>query len=338
MSFVHDDPDFAQLLAIVARSTGIAAALVEKDYWVTHCLWALRDTGLELWFKGGTSLSKGFGLIRRFSEDIDLMVQHGTVKSLPPVANWTSTNKGPVAARRAFYDALPGAFAIPAVKVEADTSRRDKHARGVELLGRYPGELLDQLAPTMSPFVRFEIGRARVVPFVELPLTSFVHDVLERQGQLTNYTDNRPRAVRCVHPMVTLIEKLDALSRRYARAVIEPDGFVRHYEDAAHIIHALGRTPAIEQSARELADEMLRDRDIVGLPRVDEPALLLADGGRRAEIMRAFERIGPMFWGERVPVDDACATIIEWIRGSIGESGASAKRGARVSSPSSASS
>ena len=32
MSFVHDDPHFAQLLAIVARETGIAAALVEKDY------------------------------------------------------------------------------------------------------------------------------------------------------------------------------------------------------------------------------------------------------------------------------------------------------------------
>jgi hypothetical protein len=89
-------------------------------------------------------------------------------------------------------------------------------------------------------------------------------------------------------------------------------------EGAAHIIRALGRAPTIEQSARELADEMLRERDIVGLPRVDEPALLLADDGRRAEVMRAFEQIGPMFWGERVPVDDACATIIEWIRGNIG--------------------
>lgn len=70
MSFVHEDPDFRELLGIVARDTGIAAALVEKDYWVTHTLWALHETGLELWFKGGTSLSKGFGLIQRFSEDL----------------------------------------------------------------------------------------------------------------------------------------------------------------------------------------------------------------------------------------------------------------------------
>ena len=220
MTFVHDDADFARLLAIASRETGVAAALVEKDYWVTHCLWALHETGLQLWFKGGTSLSKGFGLIQRFSEDLDLMVQHGRVTSLPVVASWTSGNKGPVAARRAFYDALPAAFAIPAVSVQADGSRQDKLARGVDLIGRYPGVLLDQLVPTMSPFVRFEIGRARVVPFVTRPLSSFVHDVLERQGQLASYTDNRPVRVRCVHPIVTLIEKLDALSRRFARAEV----------------------------------------------------------------------------------------------------------------------
>jgi hypothetical protein len=318
VTFIHDDPDFSQLLAIVSRETGVAAALVEKDYWVTHCLWSLHETGLELWFKGGTSLSKGFRLIRRFSEDLDLMVQHGKVASLPAVANWTSTNKGAVAARRAFYDALSGAFVIPAVKLEADSSRHDKQARGVDLIGRYPGALLDQLAPTMSPFVRFEIGRARVVPFVELPLTSFVHDVLERQGQLARYTDNRPSAVRCVHPLVTLLEKLDALSRRYARDTIEPDGFVRHYEDAAHIIRSLDRVPAIAQTARELAEDMLHEKDIAALPHAGEPALLLADPDHREAVARAFEQIAPMFWGQRIPLDEACATIVEWVQGSLG--------------------
>jgi predicted nucleotidyltransferase component of viral defense system len=100
VSFIHDDRDFPQLLTLVTEETRIAPALVEKDYWVTHSMWALHRTGLELWFKGGTSLSKGYGIIERFSEDLDLMVQHGSVGSLPPVANWTSTNKGPVAAHR----------------------------------------------------------------------------------------------------------------------------------------------------------------------------------------------------------------------------------------------
>lgn len=52
-----------------------------------------------------------------------------------------------------------------------------------------------------------------------------------------------------VRPLVTLLEKLDALTRRYNRAAIEADGFVRHYEDAARIIQALDRLPPIETSA-----------------------------------------------------------------------------------------
>ena len=43
MSFVHEDPEFERLLAIVARDTGISEALIEKDYWVTHTLWALPE-------------------------------------------------------------------------------------------------------------------------------------------------------------------------------------------------------------------------------------------------------------------------------------------------------
>ncbi len=317
MTFIHDDRDFPQLLTLVTEETRIAPALVEKDYWVTHSMWALHETGLDLWFKGGTSLLKGYGIIERFSEDLDLMVQHGSVKGLPSVANWTGTNKGPVAARRAFHEALPNVFVIPGVKVEVDQKPQDKYARSINIIGRYPGVLLDQLTEAMSPYVLFEIGRARVVPFVERPLTSFVHDFLERRGQLKGYTDNRPHAVRCVHPVVTLIEKLDALSRRYAREPIEPDGFARHYEDAAHIIRSLDRLPAIEQSPRALAEDMLREKDIAAMSRTDDPALVLSDGGRRAAVDSALARISTMFWGPRIPVDEACATIRVWIRGNL---------------------
>jgi len=314
VSFVHDDPEFPRLLGLVSEDAGIAPALVEKDYWVTHCMWALHETGLEIWFKGGTSLSKGFGLIQRFSEDLDLMVQHGSVTSLPAVSSWTSMNKGPVASRRLFFDALPGAFVIPSVTVELDLLHRDKHARGANVIGRYPGVLLEQLAPTMTDHVCFEIGRARVVPFVVMPLTSFVHDFLERSGQLASYSDNRPRAVRCVHPLVTLLEKLDALSRRYGREPSEPDGFVRHYEDAANIIRLMDRVPPAVQSARDLATDMLHDRDIAALPSPDEPALLLKDADRRRAVDGALGRIMPMYWGKRIPIEEACGVIRDWVR------------------------
>ena len=90
VSFVHDAPELDNLLCIVACETRIAPGLVEKDYWGTHTLWALHHAGIDVWFKGGTSLSKGFGLIERFSEDLDLKLMPGSVSSLPLVSSWKS--------------------------------------------------------------------------------------------------------------------------------------------------------------------------------------------------------------------------------------------------------
>lgn len=313
MSFVHDAPEFAALLDQVADHVNVAPGLVEKDYWITHSLWALHETRLAIWFKGGTSLSKGFGIIDRFSEDLDLMIERGGVASLPEVTNWASTNKGPTAQRRAFYDALPTALAIPSVSVELDAQRQDKHARGADYIGRYPGAHVSGLPSAMSPFVRFEVGRARVVPFALMPLTSFVHEHLARLGMSDDYVDNRPRAVRCVHPVVTLLEKLDALSRRYNREAIEADGFVRHYEDAARIIQALDRLPPIETTALALAEDMLAEKGIAALPSSDDPSLVLDDAAKRTSVERAYAAIAPMFWGPRIPLDAACATIRAWV-------------------------
>jgi hypothetical protein len=313
MSFVHEDPEFEQLLGIVARDAGISEALIEKDYWVTHTLWALHETDLDIWFKGGTSLSKGFGIIQRFSEDLDLMILPGVVAGLPRVTSWTSTNKGPVARREAFYDALSEALVIPAVRVERDRSRIDKRARGADYLGHYPSVRLDQLAPAMSPFVRLEVGHARVVPHVPMPLSSFVHDYLHTQGMLGNYDENRPRSVRCVHPLVTLFEKLDAMARRYERDPVEADAFVRHYEDAAQIIRSVEKLPETEMSIVELAQDMVATKDMRAIPSPDEPALQLANPDKRQIIHSAYTRITPMFWGSRIPLDEACSEIQSWL-------------------------
>lgn len=57
---------------------GINQVAIEKDWWVTVTLKALFQTDCRdfLIFKGGTSLSKGFNIIERFSEDIDLAISH----------------------------------------------------------------------------------------------------------------------------------------------------------------------------------------------------------------------------------------------------------------------
>jgi predicted nucleotidyltransferase component of viral defense system len=58
--------------------SGISNAIIEKDFWVVWTLerlFSIEDLERYLTFKGGTSLSKVYGLIHRFSEDIDLSIE-----------------------------------------------------------------------------------------------------------------------------------------------------------------------------------------------------------------------------------------------------------------------
>lgn len=60
----------------IAEKTGMSAFAVEKDWWVVQALSIIfeMEVGKHLIFKGGTSLSKAWNLIKRFSEDIDLAI------------------------------------------------------------------------------------------------------------------------------------------------------------------------------------------------------------------------------------------------------------------------
>src|ERR1700730_6138895 len=65
-SFLHQRDDFKALVETVADSEKINdPALVEKDYWIMHSVFGLKQLGLTFELKGGTSLSKGFGVIHR---------------------------------------------------------------------------------------------------------------------------------------------------------------------------------------------------------------------------------------------------------------------------------
>ncbi len=75
---LRDDPDaFDALRDTTAERYGVDPGAVEKDYWATEVLrHATRPlNGVDVFvFKGGTSLSKAYGIIERLSEDIDLLV------------------------------------------------------------------------------------------------------------------------------------------------------------------------------------------------------------------------------------------------------------------------
>ena len=74
-NFLHHYEKFPILIREVAGNIDVNPTLVEKDYWVMHSLYGLQQMAFSFEFKGGTSLSKGYGIIERFSEDIDIRIE-----------------------------------------------------------------------------------------------------------------------------------------------------------------------------------------------------------------------------------------------------------------------
>lgn len=67
MTLLHELSDFNDLLAVVGDMRKIDPGLVEKDDWIMHSLWGLQQLKYKFELKGGTSLSKGLGLIHRLT-------------------------------------------------------------------------------------------------------------------------------------------------------------------------------------------------------------------------------------------------------------------------------
>ncbi|KUK56911.1 MAG: hypothetical protein XD81_1804 [Bacteroidetes bacterium 38_7] len=83
MNLHHNTQLFSQTLREASQYLRINLRFVEKDYWITLVLQRLSDSRFsdEAVFKGGTSLSKGYLLIDRFSEDVDLAIINATHKT-----------------------------------------------------------------------------------------------------------------------------------------------------------------------------------------------------------------------------------------------------------------
>lgn len=112
MQFLHELSNASELFQVVSDKRQLLPVLVEKDYWLMHCLWGIATQGFQFELKGGTSLSKGFGIIERFSEDIDIQIY--------PSGSSVKTGKNNdkpshVDGRKHFFDTLAQKLNIPAM-------------------------------------------------------------------------------------------------------------------------------------------------------------------------------------------------------------------------------
>src|SRR6516165_2632598 len=122
--FLHNHPEFEDLIRIVGEDKVIDPTLVEKDYWIMHCLYDLQQQGFTFQLKGGTSLSKGHKIINRFSEDIDILIEPPPGQDVKTGRNQNSPAH--IKTRANYYETLAQTIKIDGVTtVERDTAFDD---------------------------------------------------------------------------------------------------------------------------------------------------------------------------------------------------------------------
>jgi hypothetical protein len=196
--YLHNHPEFPDLIRIVAEEKGIAPALVEKDYWIMHCLYGLQQLGLKFELKGGTSLSKGHGIIQRFSEDIDIRIEPPPELHVKTRRN--QTKHAHVESRRKFYEWLMRTIKIDGVeKVARDSAFDGTHlfSGGIRLSYKSTTPPIDDLREG----VLLEAGFDTVTPNTPKDISSWAYD---HAASKIDIIDNRAKAVPCLRPALHL--------------------------------------------------------------------------------------------------------------------------------------
>ncbi len=225
--FVHELPDAKALFETLGAEKNLLPIVIEKDYWVMHCLWGLKQKGFEFEMKGGTSLSKGWRCIDRFSEDIDIRFEP------PEGLNLKGEKPAHIVARCEFYDGLAKEFEIPGIAVERNRAYDDEKARNGGISLKFDSYF--KALPELKPEVLLEIGFARTAPNEPRDFTSWA---LERALQANvDVIDNRATAVKCFNPEYTFVDKLQTICKRFRQhrdrneERDRPRQFMRHYYD-----------------------------------------------------------------------------------------------------------
>ncbi len=233
---LFEHPDFEQAIIQAAdyfRPRGLRSAIIEKDYYVTEALRVISKAhgandidSHTIIFKGGTSLSKGWNLIARFSEDIDIF--------LDPIAFHPPLGKKAVDRELKVLRSIVAEHpALTYVEGESQTiggfGRNDRFAYQQRFGG--PGEVANR--------VLLEAGTASGrEPTAVVELSSYLGQFLKAGGVSLGADDEGSFPMRLLHFRRTFVEKMFAIHGKVElmkRGGKPLGSYARHYYDLSEL-------------------------------------------------------------------------------------------------------
>jgi predicted nucleotidyltransferase component of viral defense system len=256
-----------RLVEKLAEDLGTSPGLIEKDWHVVRALGVIAqvDTaGMMPAFSGGTSLSKGWELIKRFSEDIDFKVGE------PATSSASRARRERTAYRERILESLAASdFEIIGEPYAGNVSRffSADVAYGAQF-GSGQG---------LRPHIRIEMSfRAPALAPVARPIRSLIAAAQREPPEIASFP--------CVDPVETAADKLSALSWRVlARDRSSPKDdatIIRHLHDLAALERYAALAPRFPELVRAAA---ATDVGRGGGPAADDPAAMFAEMLKRLQ-------------------------------------------------------
>lgn len=223
---LFEHPDFEQAILQAAehfRARGLRPAIIEKDYYVTEALRAIAGVaGDKTIFKGGTSLSKGWNLIERFSEDIDIFLDP---EAFTPPLGKNGIDRELKKLRDAVKQHPAFTFLRDASNTIGGFGRNDVFTY-VQRFGG-PGEVPNRIL--------LEAGAASGrEPTVAVELRSYLSQFFKETQHTLGAEDEQPFPMRLLHFRRTFVEKMFTIHAKVEifKRERRPIGtYARHYYD-----------------------------------------------------------------------------------------------------------
>ncbi len=309
MLLLHQLSDAKELFEIVAAEQKLLPVIVEKDYWIMHCLWSLQQQGYKFDLKGGTSLSKGFNIIERFSEDVDIQIYPDSVE----VKTGKNQNKEThIETRRAFFNQIANNLNIPNMKFYRDYSFDDQaKMRSGGIRGEY--DSFFNKIKDLKEGIILEVGFDQTVPNIPCDITSWAYE--KAKSLNLNIIDNRAKGVLCYLPEYTFVEKLQAISTKYRlQQEIQsmPVNFLRHYYDIYKLLEA-ERVLKFIGSKEYIEHKQLRFRENDELNVRKNLAFTIPDSKIRNLYAQEFKDKSAIYFGKQIEFEEILARIKQYI-------------------------